>query len=89
MTPGQRITLVNTGNDHIPDGTPAVVERVESWGAHVKTAATATSRYRAGWAEIADAPASGHVCDNCGGSNVIRSGSCLLCQDCGQTSGCS
>ncbi len=89
LTIGQRVVLVNTGNDRIPDGTPAVVQRVEPWGAHVKTAATQTGRYRAGWAEMADAPATGYVCEGCGGSNVTRSGSCLLCQDCGQTSGCS
>jgi hypothetical protein len=30
---------------------------------------------------------SGELCQDCGGSNVIRTGTCLTCQDCGGTSG--
>ena len=30
----------------------------------------------------------GDVCDCCGGIRMRRSGTCLLCDDCGQTSGC-
>lgn len=31
----------------------------------------------------------GYTCDNCGGSNMIRSGTCMTCGDCGTTTGCS
>jgi len=32
---------------------------------------------------------SGDMCDVCGSAKMIRNGSCLLCQDCGSTTGCS
>ena len=31
----------------------------------------------------------GDVCKNCSGCRMVRNGSCLLCIECGQTSGCS
>jgi len=31
----------------------------------------------------------GEICDNCGGSRVLRTGNCKTCQDCGSNSGCS
>lgn len=31
----------------------------------------------------------GDSCAACGGMRVVRNGSCLLCRDCGQTTGCS
>lgn len=31
----------------------------------------------------------GDFCDQCGGCRMRRNGSCLLCEDCGATSGCS
>lgn len=31
----------------------------------------------------------GDICPQCGGSSMARNGSCLLCQDCGSTTGCS
>lgn len=31
----------------------------------------------------------GDVCGQCGGCKMRRNGSCLLCEDCGLTSGCS
>lgn len=31
----------------------------------------------------------GDICRHCAGCKMIRSGSCLTCLDCGQTSGCS
>lgn len=30
---------------------------------------------------------SGDFCDNCGGANIVRTGTCLTCVDCGSTSG--
>jgi hypothetical protein len=32
---------------------------------------------------------SGDVCERCQGSRMRRNGSCLLCSDCGETTGCS
>ena len=31
---------------------------------------------------------SGDVCENCQGSRMKRNGACLVCDDCGQTTGC-
>lgn len=31
----------------------------------------------------------GNLCANCGGSKLIRNGTCELCIECGSTSGCS
>lgn len=31
----------------------------------------------------------GDVCVNCGGVRMVRNGSCLMCNDCGTTTGCS
>ncbi len=31
----------------------------------------------------------GDSCATCGGINMVPSGSCLLCQDCGTSGGCS
>lgn len=30
---------------------------------------------------------SGNICNKCGSINVVRAGTCLLCRDCGDTSG--
>ena len=31
----------------------------------------------------------GDICDECGGSKMVRNGTCLKCNDCGSTTGCS
>lgn len=31
----------------------------------------------------------GDQCDTCGGAHMRRNGSCLVCDDCGTTTGCS
>ena len=31
----------------------------------------------------------GDICDNCSSTRMIRNGSCLLCTECGSTTGCS
>lgn len=37
--------------------------------------------------EMQIAQATGNVCQRCGSSNQVRAGMCLLCLDCGDTSG--
>lgn len=34
------------------------------------------------------AAASGDVCSTCGGSNIVRTGACHTCTDCGSTTSC-
>ena len=90
--PGTKVRLTTPDNRRL-DGAAAVVETVTDWGAHVRTAAAATGRFRALFAEMAAAPAgsgyTGDVCDTCGSVRMRRNGACLLCEDCGSTSGCS
>ncbi len=31
----------------------------------------------------------GDICDDCGGSQMVRNGTCLKCNECGSTTGCS
>ena len=31
----------------------------------------------------------GDICDDCGSSKMVRNGTCLKCNDCGATTGCS
>jgi hypothetical protein len=50
IPPGTQVTLRVPGSPL--DGTGAVVERAEGWGAHVLAPAAATGRYRAGWDEM-------------------------------------
>jgi hypothetical protein len=89
--PGVRIQLRVPENPRL-DGAYAVVETVAAWGCHVLTAAAATGRFRALFSEMTpDAPGSpsGDFCDRCGSARVRRCGTCLVCENCGTTSGCS
>lgn len=31
----------------------------------------------------------GDICPNCGSPNMVQNGTCKLCQNCGQTTGCA
>lgn len=92
MKIGDRVILRVPGNPRL-DGTEASVAAFADWGAHVLAPAAATGAFRAAWSEMEpvarrrSAP-TGDVCDHCGGVNMVRSGSCLTCQNCGSTSGC-
>jgi hypothetical protein len=102
MRPGDAVRLVVPDNPRL-DGAAATVEALEEWGAFVRTAAAATGRFRALWSEMLpqgpverngtvrearERGMTGDLCDRCGGCNVVRSGTCALCLDCGSTSGC-
>jgi hypothetical protein len=39
------------------------------------------------YATVAKAALTGDICSTCGGTNMRRAGTCLLCSDCGSTSG--
>jgi hypothetical protein len=82
-----------------------VVKTITPWGAFVNTPAAATGEYRALAAEMVpyaqvNGPArvqaqakdqgyTGEMCNTCGGVRLRRNGPCLLCEDCGSTTGCS
>lgn len=99
---GDAVQLLGTGNARL-EGQLAEVLEVTDWGGHVQCAAAATGRYRAHWSEMVpyDPPPkpaakaakeqgfTGDVCGRCGSFKMRRNGACLLCADCGETSGCS
>jgi hypothetical protein len=98
LRPGQTVRIGH--HDATPDGlrgAAAVVESIEPWGAHVRCVAAGSGRYRALFAELVPAAPepprprpspTGEVCDRCGGANMIRAGACMVCADCGTSSGC-
>ena len=103
MKSGDRVLLVNTDIPRL-EGQEAEVVEVTAWGAHVATSAAATGRFRAHHSEmmaVRQVYRAAHLgppkmlggafgtCDVCGGSRMTRNGNCLLCQECGSTSGCS
>jgi hypothetical protein len=99
IRPGQKVVL-STDNPFL-DGHVAEVSKVTEYGAVVLTG-VGGGQYRAlfeemlplreatpGKADSRDMGFTGDVCDKCGGANLKRNGACLLCTDCGETSGCS
>lgn len=103
MTEPQRPCVGDPVRVHTPENerlhdSLALVVRVQEWGCHLDAPAAATGRFRAAWDEMrpvlrargirADGYA-GDPCDQCGALTLRRNGSCLLCDSCGATSGCS
>lgn len=39
--------------------------------------------------DVVERKYSGDLCGFCGGSNMLRTGTCVTCQDCGTNEGCS
>jgi hypothetical protein len=95
---GQHVLLDTPDNPRL-HRVEAVVESLESWGAHVRCAKAATGKFRALFSEMlvfsknyvgrVEEGYTGDICDRCGSSRIVRNGSCLLCRECGETSGCS
>ncbi len=97
MSPGDRVRLVVPDNPRL-DGRSAVITQLFDWGAYLTCEAAATGRFRAAWHEMALLSGgnvsvacgyTGDICPRCGSSRMKRSHSCLCCDDCGETSGCS
>jgi hypothetical protein len=88
---GARVRLVVPDNPRL-DGALAVIISVETWGAHVTCPAAHTGHYRALWEEMvplaAVTDAAAGPCDDCGSLNLLRTGTCWTCADCGKTGGC-
>jgi hypothetical protein len=102
IVPGLVVLLVTPENPRLHK-TRAVVVEVSEWGAHVKSEASATGKFRALFQEMTPLEESngtcttkknrelgytGNVCDSCGSIKMVRSGTCEVCQECGRTSGC-
>lgn len=96
MNTGDRVIIRVPENPKL-DGTEAIVDSVQEWGAFLKAPAAATGEFRAAWSEMEPLTVksskgkpkpAGEVCTQCGGVNMVRTGACLTCQDCGNNSGC-
>ena len=98
---GDAVRLTGTGIPRL-EGQRAEVLEVTEWGAHVETPAAATGRFRAHRTEMVpfDPPPeparaareqgfTGDECPKCQSLKMRRNGACLLCAECGETSGCS
>lgn len=80
-------------------GASGIVEKLEEWGATVKVKASGSGEFRAAWSEMTLEPMeptrvngagyTGNCCRDCGGVRMVRNGTCEICNDCGNTSGCS
>lgn len=99
LNQGDLVTL-NVPENRRLHGRPAVVEELTDYGAVVACPAAATGRFRALSSEMEPVAApkrpaardqgySGDICGQCQGCRLRRNGACLLCEDCGSTSGCS
>jgi hypothetical protein len=101
LRPGSKVRLVVPENPRL-HGAAGVVEAVTGYGAVVRTPAAGSGRFRALSEEMAPdggngggypdrlllpAP-TGEVCGRCGGGNMIRTGACTTCGDCGESGGC-
>jgi hypothetical protein len=64
----------------------AVVKETTLYGAIVSWRNN-TREFRAFAHEMIPVVSTGNQCDKCGSSNLVRAGTCLVCQDCGDTSG--
>jgi hypothetical protein len=93
-----RLVKLKTPDNPRLHGSLAIVRLIESWGVHVDTPAAASGKYRALFSEIElveevhKVPVGGYIgdpCEECGQLTLRRNGSCLLCDSCGRTSGCS
>ncbi len=95
MKEGDRVRVYCPENVRL-HGTTGTILSFHDWGATLALPAAGTGRYRAGWWELEPvgessgwvvANRAGEVCDRCGSLEMIRSGTCLTCSNCGTTSG--
>lgn len=90
------IVRLNTPDNSRLDGTRAQIITLTEWGAHCAAPAAATGSYRAHWSEMEVAQQAapkveytGNPCSQCGSGRMRRSGTCAVCEDCGESGGCS
>lgn len=92
--------IVNIPDNPMVHAIVGTIEKLEEWGAHLISPKFTTGKFRALFSEIELVPENnaltvreqgytGDACDRCNSHRMRRNGSCLLCFDCGSTSGCS
>ena len=78
--------VITVGGDAAPPARALVTDQI----APPHTPAPSDEIRRQAMARAArDQGFSGDICDQCGGGQMKRSGTCLTCQSCGSTTGCS
>ena len=88
MRVGDRVRLNVPTNARL-HGSDATVVELKEWGALVRAPAAATGRFRATWDEMElIVEYVGECCSTCGSPRLRRSGTCNVCEDCGDTTGC-
>ncbi len=101
MRVGDNVRLVTPENSRL-DGAVAIVNQIAEWGAYCNTSAAATGQFRALWSEMelaseiklvssngsSKSEYTGEFCVHCGSSNMRRTGTCKVCEDCGESGGC-
>ncbi len=76
----------------LPEELPAVSPEVVEQGPVIEATAIqprADTELRNVRGEARSLGYTGDVCINCGSTRMVKNGSCLLCQECGSTTGCS
>lgn len=88
MIAGDRVRL-NTPDNARMHQTEATITGLTDWGAYLDAPAAASGQFRALWSEMERAVEYvGECCAFCGSLNLIRTGACKTCQDCGNAGGC-
>lgn len=82
---GDTVRMVVPDNPYVHNHIGVIIA-FEDWGAHVSWNG-GSGFFRLFHSEMQRATQSGNVCLRCGSANMVRAGTCLLCLDCGDTSG--
>lgn len=97
MMVGDRVRINAPGNPLL-HGTEATVTQLAEWGAHLSAPASATGQFRAAWSEMEvmesyttnkSVEYSGDCCQFCGSTRLRWAGACKVCDECGESNGCS
>lgn len=94
------LVRINAPENERLHGTLATVLVVEEWGAHLHAPAAETQRFRAHWSEMEPVDKTtlaqkngghytGNSCSQCGSFDLMRSGTCETCLNCGHGNGCA
>lgn len=82
---GDHVRMVVPDNPYV-HGKLATIQSHTEYGANVSWNG-GSGKFRLFFHEMQAVVTTGSVCMKCGGSNMVRAGTCMLCRDCGDTSG--
>lgn len=89
MLVGDRVRLNTPENERLHQSEARIVSLTD-WGAYLTAPAAATGSYRAVWDEMEPIiDYVGECCIVCGGINLRWAGKCKVCDNCGESQGCS